>query len=352
MSAGESFFVNEQEYAAQQQRQQRILDSYRKHDGNPLLILIGMYKDNYLRLFISAIFYICKHSPVWVMPVVTANVINEITNRNDGSVRLIVTNMLIMAVFLLQNTLTNYIHVRCYSKAVRSVEMGLRGALMRKLQSLPPEYYEKTTTGRLQSKIMRDVEAVQTFSEQCFNNLLSIGVNLIVAFTITATRSLPVLLFFVVTIPIAGMLITIFRGKIQGRNSEFHFHVEETSAKAMDLISRVADIVASGTKKTEIGHFDKQLKRVAKAGYRMDLTQSWFSSTSWIMFQFFQLLCLAFTSYLAWGGKIMVGDVVLYQSYYSSVVAQVGSVIGLLPILARGIQSIHSIGKILLEGED
>ena len=60
------------------------------------------------------------------------------------------------------------------------------------------------------------------------------------------------------------------------------------------------------------------------------------------------MICLAFTGYLAIGGKIQAGDITLYQSYFATVVNQVSSIVTLLPTIAKGIESVNSIGEVLL----
>jgi ATP-binding cassette subfamily B protein len=68
----------------------------------------------------------------------------------------------------------------------------------------------------------------------------------------------------------------------------------------------------------------------------------------WAVFQLFQIVCLAFTGYLAVRGRIMAGDITLYQSYFSTIVNQVSAIITLVPTIAKGIESVNSIGEVLL----
>jgi ATP-binding cassette subfamily B protein len=60
------------------------------------------------------------------------------------------------------------------------------------------------------------------------------------------------------------------------------------------------------------------------------------------------VVCLAFTGYLALNGSIQVGDITLYQSYFSTVVNQVSAIVTLLPTITKGIESVNSIGEVLL----
>ena len=89
------------------------------------------------------------------------------------------------------------------------------------------------------------------------------------------------------------------------------------------------------------------LEHVAENGYRLDVVQNLFGATGWVIFQVSQLVCLGFTSYLAIQGKVTIGDVVLYQSYYTTIITQLTNIMNLVPIMAKGFESLHSIGEVM-----
>ena len=92
-----------------------------------------------------------------------------------------------------------------------------------------------------------------------------------------------------------------------------------------------------------------QLFAVAEKGYKLDVIQSLFGSVGWAIFQVFQVVCLAFTGVLALKSVIQPGDITLYQSYFATIVAQVSSLMSLIPTIAKGVESVNSIGEVLLE---
>ena len=109
-------------------------DSYKKHKGNPLMTLIGFYKGMYHNFFWSTVFYVIKHSPVWILPIVTANIINAVTDHKPNVITLILFNIALMVFLLVLNVPMNYLHIHFRSKSVRKVEAGLRSALVHKIQ--------------------------------------------------------------------------------------------------------------------------------------------------------------------------------------------------------------------------
>lgn len=325
-----------------------VIKCYEQNKKHSFKILISLYKGTYTKLMLSAVCFAIKHTPTWMLPIITANIINIATNPNEHNIYEIYINIGIMIVLVLQNILSNYYHTKFHSLAIRYVEAELRGALVRKLQQLSILYHKEMQSGRLQSKIMRDVEAIETLSSQLFVSSLNIVINLIVALGVTLYKSKTVFNFFLMTVPIAAITIVVFRGKIKRRNTDFRLEMEETSAKVMEMVEMVPVTRAHGLEKQEINKMDEQLRRVSKKGLHLDLIQSVFGSTSWAIFQIFQLACLAFTGTLSYYGKVTVGDVVLYQSYFTTVVNQVSSIIILIPTISKGLESVNSVGEILL----
>lgn len=328
-----------------------FIECYKKHKGHPMQILLGLYKGNYHKFFLAVIFFFIKHAPVWVLPIVTANIINDITSGSPETYQNIIIQAMIMIVLVALNIPMNYMYTRYKSLATRYVETGLRRALVRKLQQLSISYHKETQSGRLQSKIMRDVEAVETLSTQMFLSILNIALNIAIALIVTINKSLVVFIFFLLTTPIAAATMVFFRNVMKKRNNEFRKEMEETSARVMEMVELIPVTRAHALEEEEVQKMSGQLFAVAEKGYRLDVIQSLFGSVGWAIFQIFQVVCLGFTGFLAIKGTVMPGDITLYQSYFATIVSQVSSLMSLIPTIAKGIESVNSIGEVLLEDD-
>ena len=130
---------------------------FKKNQYHSLKILLLLYKGHYLELLGSCVFFVIKHSPVWILPIATSNVIDAATRADQTTTGSILLNVAIMGFMVLQNIPTNYVHTWFYAKTIRNVEKDLRSELVKKLQKLSITYHREMESGRLQSKIMRDV---------------------------------------------------------------------------------------------------------------------------------------------------------------------------------------------------
>lgn len=328
-----------------------LLESFRRNETHSLKILLGLYKGQYFKLFLSVLMFAIKHTPVWALPIVTANIINAATVHDENAATVIIINVSVMIVLVLQNLLTNYLHTYFYAKVVRNVECGLRSSMIRKLQQLSITYHNEMQSGRLQSKIMRDVEQIENLSSQIFISVLSIALNIAVSLTVVLSSSFTVFIFFAASIPVAVFIRNAFKGKINTRNRNFRREMEETSVKVMEMVELIPVTRAHALEETETKKLGTQLKDVAKHGFKLDMIQSFFGSVSWASFQIFQVICLGFTGWLAAQGKILPGDVVMYQTYFGTIVNQISGVVTLIPIISKGLESVNSVGDILLSAD-
>ena len=104
---------------------------------------------------------------------------------------------------------------------------------------------------------------------------------------------------------------------------------------------------AHGVENLELTKMHSQLEQVKRKGIRLEVIGALFGASSWTSFQIVMLVCLMFTSILAYHKVISIGDVVLYQSFFTMIVGAVNMILNSYPELTRGFESIRSIGEIL-----
>ncbi len=328
--------------------EKHFIDCYRKYPNQFFKVFFGLYKGNYKNIILSSVFFIIKSCPEYLLPLVTANIINIATTKPNNAPALFITNLCLTVILLAQNIPMHMLHVRFLSKANRSVEAGLRGAMIRQLQQLSLSFHMSTPSGNIQSKIMRDVENIEAFSGQIFTTFLKVLVSMTITLCIVITKNFTVFLMFLICVPVACIVASRFKKPLRNRNREFRKEVEHTSSEVFDMIELVPITKAHALENEQIKKLTGEVTAVAERGYRLDFIQSLFGSVHWVLFSLFQVICLMFTGYLAYKGEIKnIGDITLYQSYFTALIGYVNSIIALMPIIAKGAESINSIGEIL-----
>ncbi|MBE6807734.1 MAG: ABC transporter ATP-binding protein [Ruminococcaceae bacterium] len=341
--------MNDQELTA---LEAKFIQRYKGSEQHPIRTLFKFYKGQYHLLILSAICYIIKKSPQWLIPIVTANLIDLVVDRPADMMLWIWVNVAVLAVALVMNIPFHYAYVKLESVATRNVEAGLRGALVRKLQHLSIGHYREMQSGRIQSKMMRDVEAIANLSSSIFMNGMEILINLVVAVSVVLSKNIYVFLFFVLCAPVSGVIGFLFRKKLRTLNRDYRHAVEETSAEVMDMVEMVPLSRAHALEETETTKMNRLLHGIAKRGLRLDITQSLFGATNWVVFEGFQLICLVFSVLMFLNNQIAVGDITLYQSYFTMLVSSVTMILALIPTFARGIEAVTSVGELMHAQEE
>lgn len=326
---------------------QRVSD-HKYHSERPLKTLFFMVWPDRWRLSLSAVFFIIKHSPVWLMPFYVADVVDMVTNPTAHSpARLWIETGLMMLIFM-QNAFTNVIYARGVNHAVRRLEMELRHALVRRLQQLSIAFHDDSMSGKLHAKLLRDVENVQIFCAEFIRTVLEGSLNILIAIGVTIYGGRPELtLFYLVAIPMAVLVSRPFKGVITKYNRLYRCNLEEMSSRLGEMVAMMPVTRAHGIEEVEIAAVTNHIRRVRESGYKLDVTYSFFGALMWVSLQTPTVLCLGLVGYLGLSGKVTPGEITLYASYFAMMLGGILMFINQYPAMLRGIESVKSIGEVL-----
>jgi len=316
---------------------------------HPLRTLAYLYHGQRGQLAVAVVCFIIKHSPVWVMPAVTANIVNIVSQPGRHSVSELWLNALVLVVILAQNVPLHYVYATALSRAARTVEIQLRSALCRRLQHLAIGYYARQSAGAIQTKVLRDVEAVEQLTRVIFDGGLSCLVNIVFALAITGWRQPWFLLYFLVTVPVAVVLVYSLRRPLAARNAAFREELERMSTRVGEMTHLLPVTRAHGLEPAALERVGESLERVRAAALHVDGINAVFGSLSWAAFNGFNMLCLVLAAWTCMSGVLPLGagDVVLVSTYFGLITGSVLGLVGTAPQVTRGLESIRSIGEVL-----
>ncbi len=314
---------------------------------HPFRTLYYLLSENKPRILFAFIFFCIKHSPVWVFPIIAANIINIANNSSKYPITDIWKNLVVISILLLQNIPMNMLFVRLFSKTLRDLEARLRHALIRRIHQLSIAFHKEYKSGKLHSKILRDVEAVVMLARQFWHSGIVGILNISAALIITFTRHPSMVLFYLITIPLGAILVRTFSSKLQLSNLQFRNVIEGMSAAVSEMINMLPISRAHGVEKDEVKKMDRKLNKIKTRGLRLDFFTGLFGALAYVSFQIFRVSCLGVTGYLAYKGKISVGDIALYQFFFMMIMRSVTIILNSYPMLTKGFDSIRSIGEIL-----
>ena len=306
-----------------------------------------LMEDEKRNFALAVIFFSIKHSPAWILPLLTANMIDDLIQKQ--SVWSLVINSGLFIFVVLQNFPTNLLYVKFLSKGIRNIENNLRSSLVERLQQLSMGFFHKTNAGLIQSKVIRDVENI----EQMLRHMSDGGqaaINGIVGCLIISALKVPQFLpFFLILVPLSAMFIIRMRKTSSIRNDAFRAEIEKMSNNVNEMTTLIPVTRAHALEDDALETMYKSFSNVRRAGLSLDAFNARFNAGSWVLFQMANALCLIFAIYCAWTGFISIstGEVVLLSSYFGQLIGSVILLSSLMPLISKGLNSIKSLGAVL-----
>ena len=301
-------------------------------------------------VLLSTIVYVFMSLPLYVTPIVTSNVIDLVTSAvnagADVTIPLII-NVGIAAITLFLNVPFTKWRWSITSRMLRDTSAGIKCSVVRKLQSLSLTYHKDMETGKVQSKFLKDTDSVDQLLSVIMMTIIPNLVSAIIATGISIYKNGLVSLFFLVVIPINVVLTRAFNKKIRSGYRDLRHRTEDMSSRLSGMLEMLPVTKSHGLENVEIASAERTIAGVKGAGMRVDRTTASFGAWSFVTNAVLSLGCLAFCSFLAIRGIISLGEIVLYQSMFSSLSSYVSILAGSLPQIGAGSEAFESIAEIM-----
>lgn len=299
------------------------------------------------RLVYSSLIYILKASPVWIMPLVTGDVIDMITLRPEGFVFRILIDAVIFAVMLIQNIPTHMWNASINDKMLRNTSAGIKSSVIRKLQRLSITYHKEMEGGKIQSKFLRDIDSVDMYYRNIVQVVIPNVIGAVISVGIALYKSPLVTIFFVAIVPLNVINTMLFSKKMRVTNSAFRQENEKMSSKLMTMLQMLTLTKSHGLETVETVEMQKRIDSVTQAGLKLDKTNAYFGSLTWVISNLLSGVCLFFCVFLAIKDIISIGEVTLFQSLFGSINGSVLTLINAYPALASGREAVGSLSEIM-----
>ncbi|MEV4751452.1 ABC transporter ATP-binding protein [Streptosporangium amethystogenes subsp. fukuiense] len=320
---------------------------HRYRGEHPTRTLAYLFREDRLRLLVAVFAFLLKHSPTWLLPLITANVVDIVVDH--GPIAHLWVNAGVLLVLLLLNYPFHLLYVRCLHGAIRRMGTDLRSALCRRMQQLSIGYHSRVSAAVLQTKVIRDVESVEQTSQQAADMGLSALTMLAGGLVVIAVRVPAAMPVFLVVVPAAALLVMRMRTRLRDDNESFRREVEQLSTRVSEMTTLIPITRAHGLEQDALHRVDGTLTKVLRKGLRLDLLNGSFGALAWILLNTLGVVFLAGSALVAYYQVIPItaGDVVMLTTFFATLTSAVTSLLSLTPVISKGLASVRSIGEVL-----
>ncbi|MHC3467095.1 ABC transporter ATP-binding protein [Streptomyces sp. 7R007] len=325
---------------------ERPLD-HRYRDEHPIRTLAYLLRADRRRLIAAVGVFTVKHSPVWLLPLITASIIDTVVQHAPVSRLWLSTGVILF--ILLVNYPLHVLYVRLLYGSVRRMGTTLRSALCTRMQQLSIGYHARVSAGVLQAKVVRDVETVEQMVQQTAETGLGALTVLTGGLVIIAVRTPEFVPVFLVVVPAAALVVARLRARLRTHNEHFRHEVETLSSRVTEMTRLIPVTRAHGLEGKALRRMDGTLRRLLTSGMRLDLVNGRFGSLAWVVLNVVGVLVLAGAAlvsyYGVWG--VTPGDVVMLSAFLTTLTNSTTTLAMLAPVITKGLESVRSVGEVL-----
>lgn len=217
-----------------------------------------------------------------------------------------------------------------------------------RLQLLSIGSHARLGAAVMQTKFVRDVENIELFL-QASSPVIAVSTSILVgSLVVTAIQVPEFLVVYLLTVPLGVALVVRMRKRAGLRNEEFRREVESLAFSLSEMSGQNELIRAHALETQATAQLANSTESVRRAGLALDRVNSRFESASWVSFNALSIICLGLA---AWASitktiPISTGQVVLLGTYFAILTTGVSNLVGLMPIIAKGVESMKSINEL------
>ncbi|MCK1817547.1 ABC transporter ATP-binding protein/permease [Streptomyces sp. XM4011] len=314
---------------------------------HPVRTLAYLFRGSRHRIAGALFVFVVKHSPVWLLPLVTAAIVDTVVQHLPISQ--LWSSAGVVMIILIINPPLHLLYVRLLYGSIRRVGTAVRSALCTRMQQLSIGYHSRISAGVLQAKVVRDVETIEQMVQQSSDTGLGAITVLVGGLVIIGIRTPEFLPVFLIVVPVAALLVMRLRTRLRTHNEEFRHEVENLSSRVTEMTRLISVTRAHGLEPSALRRMDHTLGNVLRSGLRLDLLNGRFASLAWVFLNALGVLFLTGSALIAYYEvwDLTAGDVVMLSAFLTTLTNSTTTLMGLAPVITKGLESVRSVGEVL-----
>ena len=222
----------------------------------------------------------------------------------------------------------------------------LRDEMSKKLNRLPLKYFDGTTHGELQSRMVNDIETVNQALSTSLTQMITSFVTLIGILIMMIRISFLMTLAALLVIPASMLVIRVVVAKSQGHFKRQQEYLGHVNGHVEEMYGGHDVIRAFNQEEMTIGQFEEFNDRLCESGWKSQfLSGLMMPMTMFIGNLAFVMVCLL-GGYFAIIGRISIGDIQAFIQYvrsFNQPITQVANIVNLLQSTAAAAERIFEL---------
>ena len=278
-------------------------------------------------------------------PIITRNMLNDyIPNQK---LNLIIFFGILLLILYLVNAVLKYLFDYYGHRVGTFMQADMRRDLFNKFQKLPFSYYDNQETGKLMSRITTDIQDISELAHHGPENVFMSVVLIIFSFVYLSQISLPLTLIVFSCMPILFFIVTKLRKKHIISSRKAKASLAQISGDINSSLSGIRVTKAFNNSKTEADKFEGGIKSFISAKSGQYFTMSLLHSSTMLVTDIFNVVCLISGGIFLYKGQISFGD---YSAFIVSInifITPITTLVNFMEQLQEGVTGFERFVEIM-----
>ena len=205
------------------------------------------------------------------VPEITGQIVDKLFNAERSSSTTVLYSLIIFGVISL-SAIFSLVSLSTNSWVANKVVMDIRVDMFKKLLKLPKKFFDRTSSGKILSKLTFDVEQIAGAASSIWLDFIKASVTVFILVIYLFYKNWQLSLSLIVILPIVFIAVKKSSSRMRNSSSEVQKSIGDMTHLLEENISGNAVIKIFEAEKYEKDKFDHQVNNVRQQRFKVDLT--------------------------------------------------------------------------------
>ena len=205
------------------------------------------------------------------IPEITGQIVDKLFNAERSSSTTVLYSLIIFGVIGL-SAIFSLLSTSTSSWVANKVVMDIRVDMFKKLLKLPKKFFDKTSSGKILSKLTFDVEQIAGAASTIWLDFIKASVTVLILVLYLFYKNWQLSLSLIVILPIVFIAVKKSSSRMRNSSSEVQKSIGDMTHLLEENISGNSVIKIFEAEKYEKNKFDHQVNNVRQQRFKVDLT--------------------------------------------------------------------------------
>ena len=321
---------------------------------NPLLAYLHLVENKATLIPVVWFLQTLRKAPELTFPILFGYVFDQLASI-EGRAR-IMDNlwwvMLVSGLLCLLNVIATVGQDRLRSIQRRALTATLRRSLVRRLYRLTFSFHDRSQAGVLQNKFLLDIGRLEAVQNYLADSILAGGTAIVVMLAVMGWINPWFPLVLVLAVPANLLVAHLLWPPMRKRNEDYRIAESGFVSYLTEALHGVRLTRAHAVEDFAEQRLEAAARKVAIAGVRVDITNSFFGSTGWAVNSLLNMVVVGVGAWLCASSAISPGTLFIFWSYYLMVAGIMAGLVQGMPTIASASDALQSLSELYVSDSE